>query len=120
MAFSFIVAPFVLLGLSESFLVWQRVYYYAIIGTAVATAFFASPGKALLISKLKQRKGEGDLQRTNSNESIGGNDPVMGLPSDPSRDLDEAMVEWKTEMEARQRRGKLGSKTMPLPVGKTM
>ncbi|KAA8572641.1 hypothetical protein EYC84_003240 [Monilinia fructicola] len=43
LAFSFTVAPFILLTLPASFLVWSRVYFYAIIGTALSTAFFASP-----------------------------------------------------------------------------
>lgn len=31
--------------------------------------------------------------------------PLMGLPSDPAKDIDEAVQEIKEEVEARRRRG---------------
>ncbi|PSS16791.1 hypothetical protein M430DRAFT_51133 [Amorphotheca resinae ATCC 22711] len=103
LAFSFITAPFVLLTLPASLLVWSRVYFYAIIGTALSTAFFASPAKAYLIKKLNERSGEkGKLQRTQSQESLAGKEPVLGLPPDPQQDLEEVVREVRAEMAARK------------------
>jgi lysophospholipid acyltransferase len=47
--------PFLLLSLSESLQVWARVYFYGVIGTAGAMAFFASPAKRYLKKKLEKR-----------------------------------------------------------------
>jgi len=107
LAFSFTTAPFVLLTLPASFIVWSRVYFYAVIGTALSTAFFASPAKPFLIKKLNERAGAAGpkLQRTLSTESIAGKEPVLGLPPNPSKDLEEMMQEAKAEFEARQRKG---------------
>ena len=107
LAFSFTTAPFCLLTLPASFLVWSRVYFYAVIGTALSTAFFASPAKPFLIKKLNERQEASgtNLQRTQSSESLASKDPVLGLPPNPSKDLEEMMLEAKTEYEARQRRG---------------
>jgi lysophospholipid acyltransferase len=108
LAFSFTVAPFILLTLPASFLVWARVYFYAVIGTALSTAFFASPAKPYMMRMVSERTGNaaGGLKRTESTESLNSKEPVYGLPGDPSKDLDEAMSEVKAEMEARQRKGK--------------
>lgn len=92
-----------LLTLPASLLVWSRVYFYAIIGTALSTAFFASPAKAYLIKKLNERSGEkGKLQRTQSQESLAGKEPVLGLPPDPQQDLEEVVREVRAEMAARK------------------
>ncbi|PQE30780.1 MBOAT family protein [Rutstroemia sp. NJR-2017a WRK4] len=108
LAFSFTVAPFILLTLPASFLVWARVYFYAVIGTAFSTAFFASPAKPYMMKMVSERTGKaaGGLKRTESTESLTSKEPVYGLPGDPSKDLDEAMSEVRAEMEARQRKGK--------------
>jgi len=108
LAFSFTVAPFILLTLPASFLVWARVYFYAVIGTALSTAFFASPAKPYMMKMVSERTGKaaGGLKRTESTESLTSKEPVYGLPGDPSKDLDEAMSEVRAEMEARQRKGK--------------
>ena len=42
-----------------------------------------------------------------SAESLAGREPVLGLPPDPSKDLEEMMEEAKAEFEARQRRGSM-------------
>ena len=83
-------------------LVWARVYFYVVIGVVASLAFFNSPGKAWLSRKLKQRNqsvapisGLASLQKQ----------PLLGLPEDPGRDMDEAVAEIKQEVEARQRRG---------------
>lgn len=115
LAFSFTVAPFVLLTLPASFLVWSRVYFYAVIGTALTTALFASPAKAYLVKKLNKRSGASgvQLQRSHSQESLASNEPVLGLPANPQQDLEEVVKEVKAEMEARQRKGIRRSETAP-------
>lgn len=55
LAFSFAVAPFVLLTLPDSLLAWSRVYFYIIVAVALSTAFFASPAKPALKKLLEQR-----------------------------------------------------------------
>jgi len=100
-----------------SLLVWTRVYFYAVIGTALATGFFASPAKAFLIKKLNKRSGAtaGKLKRTHSQESLAGREPVLGLPPDPQKELAEIVQEVKAEMEARQRKGMRRADTLPDP-----
>lgn len=100
--FSFVVAPFVLLTLPDSMLVWSRVYFYGIIGTALSTAFFASPAKNFIKKALNERAAPGgvSMKRTSSQESMAGKDPLQGLPSDPFADLNEI----KEEMEALHKR----------------
>ncbi|RDW89440.1 MBOAT family protein [Coleophoma cylindrospora] len=123
LAFSFTTAPFVLLTLSDSFLVWARVYFYAIIGTALSMAFFASPAKASLVKALNKRSGAtapsgrpSDLKHSYSQESLAGKEPVLGLPPDPEADIDEAIKEVKAEMQARQRKGMGKPDTAPKPM----
>jgi lysophospholipid acyltransferase len=116
LAFSFTTAPFVLLTLPASFLVWTRVYFYVVIGTALSTAFFASPAKAYLGKKLNERSGTtgGKLHKTQSQESLASQEPVLGLPPDPQQDLEEVVKEVRAEMEARQRKGIKRAETAPV------
>lgn len=100
-AFCFTTAPFVLLTLPDSLLVWARVYFYAIIGVAASMAFFASPAKQWLDQHLRARNHP--IPRSASQETLDGS--LMGLPSDPGRDFDEAMQEVRDEVEARRRKG---------------
>lgn len=111
LTFSFTTAPFVLLSLPASYLVWSRVYFYAIIGTALSTGFFSSPAKAFLKKKLEMRaqNAGSQLKRSYSQESLAGRDPVMGLPPDG---LDETLMEIKAEIEANQRKGVHRNDTM--------
>lgn len=104
LAFTFATAPFVLLTLSDSFLVWSRVYFFAIIGTGLVTAFFASPAKAFLIKKANQRAGttRTKLQRTTSSESVTGREPVLGLPPNPEKDFEEIIQEVRAEFEGKK------------------
>lgn len=114
--FSFTTAPFVLLNLPASFLVWARVYFYAVIATALTSAFFASPAKAFLVQRLNKRAGTtGQLKRSHSQESLSSKEPVLGLPSEPQKDLEELVSEVRAEMESRQRRN---SKIVVKPEGK--
>ncbi|KIM95007.1 hypothetical protein OIDMADRAFT_134806 [Oidiodendron maius Zn] len=101
LTFSFVVCPFVTLTLSASLLVWSRVYFYAIIGTGLATAFFASPAKAYLVKQLNNRSGASGakLARTKSQESIAAKEPVLGLPPNPEKDFQEIVQEVKAEFE---------------------
>ena len=109
-AFCFTTVPFVLLTLPDSLLVWIRVYLYAILGAAASMAFFASPAKPWLIRKLRKRN-QNSLQPKEKAEH-----PLMGLPSDPAGDIDEAVKEIKEEVEARRRRGQ----SISMPTGGDM
>jgi lysophospholipid acyltransferase len=100
--FSFTVAPFVILRFSDSIRLWSRVYFYGIIGVAVSLGFFASPAKQYLIKQINKRNHP-RVQRTASQETVG--QPTLGLPSDPGRDIDEALQEIKKEVDTRKRRG---------------
>jgi lysophospholipid acyltransferase len=95
--FSFVAAPFIILGFKESLEVWSRVYYYAIITTFSTLAFFASPAK-VHVRKMLEKRTRGPtprLSRTTSTESLDGNSrtPTLGVSADPGKDLDEAMKE---------------------------
>ncbi|KAI9677614.1 MAG: lysophospholipid acyltransferase [Caeruleum heppii] len=56
LAFSFAVAPFILLDLPSSLTVWRRVWFYCPVGVAVSMAFFASPAKAYVVNLARQRE----------------------------------------------------------------
>ncbi|KAL9048269.1 MAG: hypothetical protein Q9206_006131, partial [Seirophora lacunosa] len=113
MAFCFTTAPFVLLTLSASLLVWSRVYFYAVIGTAASMAFFASPAKSWLIRQQNARQKDVkwmQQQRQQQQASSPGpklEHPIMGggLPSDPGKVLDDAVREINEEVEVRKKRG---------------
>lgn len=73
LVFSFTTAPFILLNIHDSTLVWARVYFYAIIGVTACSLFLATPGKAFLSKKVKARTGSGrpdSLKRNESQESL--------------------------------------------------
>ncbi|KAI0395366.1 MBOAT family protein [Xylariaceae sp. FL0594] len=110
--FSFVAAPFIILGLKESLQAWSRVYYYAIITTFSTLAFFASPAK-LQVRKMLEKRTRGPngankprLPRVASTESLDGGDsrtPTLGLSPDPGRDIDEAMRELQVEVDRARR-----------------
>ena len=106
------MAPFILLTLPASFLVWSRVYFYGVLATAFATAFFASPAKPFLAKKLKVRAGDAvpELKRSHSHDSLS-KEPILGLPSEPAEDMDEIIAEVRAEMQRRKKAG-----VAPLPV----
>ncbi|RDL35171.1 putative membrane-bound O-acyltransferase-containing protein 5 [Venustampulla echinocandica] len=119
-AFTFVTAPFILLTLPDSLLVWTRVYFYGVIGTAAVTAFFSSPGKDLLIKKHLLRTGaaeDGKLEKAASQDSED-KEPLLGLPGQPQEDLEELVGEVRAELEARQRRGSLKTGLRDSVVGK--
>jgi lysophospholipid acyltransferase len=107
-AFCFTTAPFVLLSFSGSLRVWARVYFYCVVGVAASLAFFASPGKKMLIKRLDMRNHP-HVRKTISQETV--HLPSLGLPNDPGREIDEAIDEIKMEIDQRQRRG--SKVTMP-------
>ncbi|KAI4215073.1 MAG: hypothetical protein LQ351_002388 [Letrouitia transgressa] len=94
-AFCFTTAPFVLLGLRPSLIVWSRVYFYAVLGAAASVAFFASPAKRWLIKKLAARSRVLAQQRSLPKDVD--ERPLMGLPSDLGEELDDAVKEFKDE-----------------------
>lgn len=102
---SFTVAPFVLLSFSGTIAVWSRVYFYGIVSVASATAFFASPARAYLSAKQKKRSRPA-LARTVSADT-----PVLGLPNDLEKEVDDAIKEISEEIEEMRRNG--ATKSMP-------
>jgi lysophospholipid acyltransferase len=100
---SFTVVPFIILYFSDTIHVWAHVYFYGILAVAVSMAFFASPGKGFLIRKLKKRNKPAAAARTISQESI--SHPMLGLPSDPEREFEEAAREITQEIEEMRKRG---------------
>ncbi|TKA77586.1 hypothetical protein B0A49_01739 [Cryomyces minteri] len=102
LAFSYTVAPFILLSLHDSLLVWARVYFYCVIGAAVCLAFLSSPGKAWVKTELNKRN-KPKLERAESYDSLDG--PTLGLPNDPGQEFDEIVAEVRAEIAARKRRG---------------
>jgi lysophospholipid acyltransferase len=97
---SFTVAPFVILHFYDTILVWARVYFYGIVAVTASFAFFASPAKGVLVRNLNKRNKP---SRTVSEEPA--KPPTLGLPSDPGREIEEAMQEIMSEIETRRGRG---------------
>jgi lysophospholipid acyltransferase len=105
--FAFVTAPFLILSLSDSLVVWSRVYFYGILATALSMAFFVSPGKQRLRSMVEERhrRRGAKLTRTASHESLTSREPLLGVSADPERDISEVMTELRAEMTARRRKG---------------
>lgn len=108
LAFSFTTTPFLVLGFADSIKVWARVYFYAIVATAVGQAFFSSPARGVLKKKIEVRNaGAGvQLKRSASTESLatgGSRDRDLlvgpGLSSDVQRDFGEMVGEARTVWE---------------------
>ncbi|KAL8971650.1 MAG: hypothetical protein Q9183_000953 [Haloplaca sp. 2 TL-2023] len=124
-AFCFTTAPFVLLTFRDSLLVWSRVYLYAVLGTAASMAFFASPAKPWLMKRLNARKKSAMAQEQQKQEfqkqafdpqDSKSEQPLMGLPSDPGQELDNAVKEIREEVEAMRKRGL----SVSMPTGQDM
>jgi lysophospholipid acyltransferase len=98
--------PFLVLTFSGSILAWSRVYFYAVIWTMGAMIFFISPGKTVLRKRLEARQGNATakLVRTLSSDSISGKDPILGISTDPEKDISEAVEELRAEVKARQKK----------------
>ncbi|EME43207.1 hypothetical protein DOTSEDRAFT_72556 [Dothistroma septosporum NZE10] len=100
--FSFTTAPFILLTIHDSTLVWARVYFYGILAVLSTNLLLLTPAKTFLQKKVRARTStRPDLKRHESNESMQG--ATLGVPSDPGREYDE-MVEEIVE-EVRKRKG---------------
>lgn len=99
-------APFLVLSFSGSILAWSRVYFYAVVWTVGALAFFSSPGKKILVKQLESRQGKASvkLERSVSTDSLTGGHPILGISKDPEGDIAEAVLEIKAEVEARHRK----------------
>ena len=110
-ALSFAAIPFITLAMTDSILVWSRVYFYGIVGVVTSLAFFSKPGRAFLIKKIEQHNNnENDKKRAapcvaEVEEPHTPRSPVLGLPSDPEKEFEGAVQEIKAEIEARRRRG---------------
>ena len=92
------------------------------LGTAASMALFASPAKPYLIRRLHARNqpalqraaaaSAATIEQERKGKSRYGDyrdeeePPLMGLPSDLGRDVDEAVQEIRDEVEARRRKGK--------------
>ncbi|KAI4723633.1 MBOAT family protein-like protein [Aureobasidium sp. EXF-10727] len=109
LAFSFTVAPFIFLGFGNSLLIWQRVYFYTIIGVTASSLFLLSPGKQFLQQKVKQHSKPSEEQVKKDLEKESRN-PTLGLPDDPGRAWDEMVEEITAEIQERKRKG------LPIPA----
>ncbi|KAG9892195.1 MBOAT family protein-like protein, partial [Aureobasidium melanogenum] len=109
LAFSFTVAPFIFLGFSDSLQIWQRVYFYTIIGVTATSLFLLSPGKQFLQQKVKQHSNPSEEQVKKDLEKENRN-PTLGLPDDPGRAWDEMVEEIAAEIQERKRKG------LPIPA----
>lgn len=130
--FSFVVAPFILLGFSDTIKVWARVYFYTLIGVGASFALFSRslPFRKQLLQLQSARISAVEpntvdepliektareavklewLQRTNSQESVASQRkvPVLGIADDPEAEIDEIVKEVKAEIEERRRRGSI-------------
>lgn len=130
LAFSFTVAPFILLGLSDTLKVWSRVYFYTLIGTAASFCLFSrslpfrkqlqqrqasrlAPASASEadVSNIEQiAKDEikkDNLARVNSMASTVSSKraPTLGIADDPEAELDAIVAQVKHEIAERRRRG---------------
>ena len=130
LAFSFTVAPFILLGFSDTLKVWSRVYFYTLIGVAGSYGLFSrslpfrkqlqqrqsvrtAPISAadLDISNIEQIAKEeikrDNLTRTNTMASTTSSRraPTLGIADDPEAELDAIVAQVKREIAERKRRG---------------
>lgn len=130
MAFSFTVAPFILLGFSDTLKVWSRVYFYTLIGVAGSYGLFSrslpfrkqlqqrqssriAPKSAVDVdvSNIEQIAKEeikkDTLTRTNTATSTASSRraPTLGIAEDPEAELDAIVAQVKYEIAERKRRG---------------
>lgn len=126
--FAYTVAPFILLGFSDTLKVWARVYFYTLIGVGACFALFSKslpfrqqimqlqstrePAPTAITSvdesaveKTAREEVERDrLLRTNTQDSTARH-PILGIAEDPEAEIDEIVREVKAEIELRRRRG---------------
>lgn len=111
LAFTFTTAPFILLSVHDSMTAWARVYFYAIIGVTLSSVFLLTPGKTYLQKQVKARTSKPTLQRTDSQDSLGGG--TLGIPSEPGQEWDE-MVDEVVEAVKKRRGSKSGPEGLEL------
>jgi len=130
LAFSFTVAPFILLGFSDTVKVWSRVYFYTLIGVAGSYAIFsrslpirkqlqqrqtartaATSALDLDVSNIetiaKEEFKKDNLSRTSTSSSTasGRKAPMLGIADDPEAELDGVVAQVKRDIAERKRRG---------------
>ncbi|KAF2157939.1 putative membrane protein [Myriangium duriaei CBS 260.36] len=109
LAFSFTTAPFVLLDIGDSLVVWMRLYFYAVVGVVASSLFLLTPGKAWLSKQVKKHQAQPvatadrpGMFREDSNRLP----TYLGLPNDPGKEWDEMIDEIAAEIERRRSDGK--------------
>jgi lysophospholipid acyltransferase len=129
--FAYTVAPFILLGFSDTFTVWARVYFYTLVSVAASFAAFsrnlplrkqlvqrqaarAPPASATPIDEstieeaAREEITREKLARTNSQDSVASKKmPLHGIADDPEAEIDEIVREVKAEILERRRRGSM-------------
>ncbi|KKF92231.1 Lysophospholipid acyltransferase [Ceratocystis platani] len=108
--FSFVVVPFLVLSFRDSWEVWRRLHYFAIVGVQLVMVFFASPAKGFLRKQLETRQAKGrffgprpSLSRNASTDSVSSTHPVLGVADNIEKDVTEMVEEIKAEIEAKQK-----------------
>lgn len=95
-AFTFVTAPFIFLDLESSYIVWYRVYFFGIIGTALSMAFFASPMKKILLKRLNERNGTKKTKPSPSQNTTSEAEPLLGVPPLPENLHEDIVQELKS------------------------
>ncbi|KAL5114533.1 Lysophospholipid acyltransferase [Pleosporales sp. CAS-2024a] len=124
--FAYTVAPFILLGFSDTLRVWSRVYFYALVSLAASFAVFSRrlPFRKQLVQLQTARapqasttsvdesaieraaREELKLTRATSQDSVASKKmPLHGISDDPEAEIDEIVREVKAEFDLRRRRG---------------
>jgi lysophospholipid acyltransferase len=103
LAFSYIVAPFIMLSFASSIKVWARVWFYGHVGILIAMAFFNSPGKKWLVKMQRDRVGE-RMRKSASMDGLIRTETTgpLGLPENPQMDLEEIRTEVMRAVEKRR------------------
>ncbi|KAF1851107.1 MBOAT family protein-like protein [Cucurbitaria berberidis CBS 394.84] len=128
--FAYTVAPFVLLGFSDTLIVWARVYFYTIVGIGASFALFSKslPFRKQILQLQSSRAptpatftsvDESTVEKTAREEvrkerllatdaqssDPGHKVPLFGIADDPEAEIDDIVREVKAEIEQRRRRG---------------
>ncbi|KAL5604665.1 hypothetical protein BROUX41_001984 [Berkeleyomyces rouxiae] len=111
--FSFVVMPFLVLSFRDSWEIWRRLNYFAIVGVMLTVAFFASPARGILRKQLETRQAKGrffgprpNLSRNASTDSVSSTHPILGVTDNLEKDVAEMVEEIKAEMEAKHKAAK--------------
>jgi len=115
LAFTFTVAPFILLDIRDSLLVWHRVYYYCIIAIAVSSLLMLTPVKPWLQKQVRDyTTTKQEIHAKPSHDNL---DTYLGLPNDPGQEWDEMMDEVSAEIDRRRAEGKPITKELREKLG---